>query len=376
MIVCKFGGSSLCDADGFRRVAAIVRANKERKIVVVSAVGKRHSEDEKVTDMLYRAYRNSEQREMLWQAVCRRYAEIAKDLGVAWVAPPPFCCADGLAAWLSVGEYCSARLLAAYLSWRFVDAKDLFVFSTSGVLQEKLTMDRLSGLSKYTVVPGFYGATMDGTICTFSRGGSDVSAAWIAAVHRADLYENWTDVDGVLGCDPRVVRMKPIDQMSYNEAALMARLGAQVLHPDCILPVERAGVPLWVGNSRNPNAKGTLISEQVASAPMVCGLRDCLWLRHTEIRQIPFEGWMQVGQNYLVGDGDERVPSTLWGYAEVESGALLCCLHPSQLVLDRVQNLCKSLFWIQKGDTGIAKVSPDEFDIAYLTVAEVCLSLA
>ena len=271
--VVKFGGSSLADAAQFRKVAAIIKSDAKRKFVVPSAPGKRFSDDIKVTDMLYKCcdlagsgVDFSED----FQKIRDRYNGIISDLGVDISLEEEF---ENIISELknrpakdfaaSRGEYLNGKVLAAYLGFNFVDAADVIIFDTKGILMldetVKAVRSKLSGLDN-AVIPGFYGRTTEGYIKTFSRGGSDVTGSIIANAVKADIYENWTDVSGFLVADPRIVE-KPdvIEVITYRELRELAYMGASVLHEDAIFPVRSAGIPINIRNTNRPEDAGTMI---------------------------------------------------------------------------------------------------------------------
>ncbi|MDE6775886.1 MAG: aspartate kinase, partial [Ruminococcus sp.] len=271
--VVKFGGSSLADAEQFRKVADIIKSDSRRKFVVPSAPGKRFSDDIKVTDMLYKCC------ELAgggidftedFQMIKDRYNGIISDLGVDISLDSEFAeitaelktrPAKDYAA--SRGEFLNGKVLAAYLGYNFVDAADVIVFDTKGrlLLDETIKAVRtgLKGLDN-AVIPGFYGRTTEGIIRTFSRGGSDVTGSIIANAVNADIYENWTDVSGFLVADPRIVENpEPIETITYRELRELAYMGASVLHEDAIFPVRSAGIPINIRNTNRPEDNGTMI---------------------------------------------------------------------------------------------------------------------
>lgn len=271
--VVKFGGSSLADAEQFRKVAAIIKSDDKRRYVVPSAPGKRFSEDIKVTDMLYKCCELagsgvdfSDDLRMIKD----RYNGIIADLGVDISLDAEFdIIADQLKSRpardyaASRGEFLNGKLLAAYLGFNFVDAADVIVFNTKGKLLLDETVravrSRLKGLEN-AVIPGFYGKTTEGIIKTFSRGGSDVTGSIIANAVNAEIYENWTDVSGFLVADPRIVDdPEAIDVITYRELRELAYMGASVLHEDAIFPVRSAGIPINIRNTNKPEDKGTMI---------------------------------------------------------------------------------------------------------------------
>ncbi|MBQ9390151.1 MAG: aspartate kinase [Synergistaceae bacterium] len=275
----KFGGTSLADASQIRKAAEIVKANPERKYLVASAPGKRFSDDVKVTDLLYSCYsefaRGNDYSEVLAK-IKERYASIITELGISFdigaeidaieqelrTYPP----ADYLA---SRGEYINSKIIAEFLGWPFVDAAEVIFFNENGFFDgEKTFMTvnaRLRDLPN-AVIPGFYGSMPDGKIHTFSRGGSDVTGSIVARSVNADVYENWTDVSGMLSADPRIVDSpRPIEYITYTELRELSYMGASVLHEDAVFPVRKAGIPINIRNTNRPDDNGTLIAASLPS---------------------------------------------------------------------------------------------------------------
>lgn len=279
--VVKFGGSSLASAEQFKKVGKIIRADASRKFVVPSAPGKRFSGDTKVTDMLYSCYgaaiREKKFADQL-QEIRGRYQEIIEGLGLDFSLDQDFekirenfgkKIGRDYAA--SRGEYLNGKIMAAYLGYEFIDAVDVIRFGEDGSFDEETTNQLLAKRledSKGAVIPGFYGAKADGTIVTFSRGGSDVSGSLVALAVGADLYENWTDVSGFLIADPRIVKNpRSIETITYKELRELSYMGASVLHEDAIFPVRKAGIPINIRNTNAPEDKGTLIVEGTCRQP-------------------------------------------------------------------------------------------------------------
>ena len=276
MKVCKFGGSSMASGETVKRVAEIIRSDDARKYIVVSAPGKRFKEDIKITDSLLNAYRESRKGTPLaglLQPIFDRFVGIADDLGISDKVDLPAVfreIKDGIALSpipdyaAAQGERLSAMLLAAYLGYEFVDAREIVRFAEDGQFNAEYTNDiarkRLSQNASGVVIPGFYGSTSSGMIRTFSRGGSDVSGAIVARAIKADIYENWTDVNGFLTADPRIVENpKPIPELSYRELRELSYMGANVLHPESIFPVRKANIPINIKNTFEPENPGTMI---------------------------------------------------------------------------------------------------------------------
>lgn len=263
MIVCKFGGSSLADAGRVRACAEILRADAARRFAVVSAPGKRFAGDEKITDLLLRAA-GGDARAL--DTALERFAAMAAQLGVNMegelrraAAEVPIRGTDYAA---SRGEYLCALLLAKYLGWAFVDAAEVICLRAGRDDVEESCARLLRRLKplRNAVIPGFYGADAAGGIRTFPRGGSDITGALVAAALGARLYENWTDVDGLRSADPQLVEgTVRVPTISYRQMRLLSRMGAQVLHPDSLFPVMRAGIPTALKDSFHPERPGTLV---------------------------------------------------------------------------------------------------------------------
>ena len=273
--VVKFGGSSLASAEQFKKVGNIIHQDESRRYVVPSAPGKRFSADTKVTDMLYGCYAAAEAGEDFSEKLSEireRYQEIIDGLNLDFsldkdfeVIRSEFERKAGRDYAASRGEFLNGKIMAAYLGYEFVDAAEVVRFNDDGSFNDEVTNELLSGrLSQIerAVIPGFYGAREDGTVVTFSRGGSDVSGSLVALAVNADLYENWTDVSGFLIADPRIVKKpKSIETITYKELRELSYMGASVLHEDAIFPVRKAGIPINIKNTNAPQDKGTLIVE-------------------------------------------------------------------------------------------------------------------
>ena len=276
--VVKFGGSSLADAGQFRKVADIVLAEPERRFVVASAPGKRHSSDIKVTDMLYGCYDlavKGESFDKEFEAIEERFNSIIRELGLELSLEKEFSNIKNAFAHragrdyaASRGEYLNSIILASFLGYDFVDPAGYIRFDEAGVFDLETTRSllapKLSSL-EHAVIPGFYGSMPNDTIKTFSRGGSDVTGSIVAMAVNAVIYENWTDVSGFLICDPRIVdKPKPITTITYRELRELAYMGAGVLHEDAIFPVRQAGIPINIRNTNHPEDKGTFIVSETA----------------------------------------------------------------------------------------------------------------
>lgn len=289
-IVAKFGGSSVAESRQISKVKAIIDADTRRRIVVVSAPGKRQPTEAKITDLLYLCH------EMVAMStdVCEpfglfrdRFAEIASELQLSSAVPDEIdrfgkelvngCSRDYTA---SRGEYFSARLIAEYLGAEFIDPAEYLLIRANGIIDpesyQKLG-DRLSDPTALYVMAGFYGHDDSGEVKTFSRGGSDISGAIAARAAAAILYENWTDTSGILMADPRIVdNPKTIEEISFREIREMSYMGASVFHDEAILPVQEASIPIRIKNTNVPGDAGTLItptlSEQTVTLTEIAGI--------------------------------------------------------------------------------------------------------
>ncbi|MBQ7625229.1 MAG: aspartate kinase [Clostridia bacterium] len=270
----KFGGSSLSDSSHFKQFKNIVLSDGQRKVVVVSAPGKRFKDDHKITDLLYLCGAHKQYGvgfDEIFGIIVSRYKEIADNCGIGFDLDSEFSelkrkissgiSADELA---SRGEYLSAKLAAAYLGYEFHDSADLIFFNYDGTLDKEKTYKAIQ--RAYTgrgmVIPGFYGSMPNGSIRTFTRGGSDITGALAAAALTADVYENWTDVSGILIADPKIVKNPPaISHITYNELRELSFIGAQVMHEDAVFPVRETNIPLNIRNTNDPSNPGTMIME-------------------------------------------------------------------------------------------------------------------
>lgn len=271
--VAKFGGTSLADASQFKKVYDIVKNDEERKFIVVSAPGKRFKEDNKITDLLYLTYAHTKYSvpyDPVLTFIEERFLKIKEDLGLSIDLKNEFeiirqnldnkCDEDYI---VSRGEYLSALLLSEYLGCKFIDAKDLVCFNYDGNINLEKTKENLNLIKEQyakVVIPGFYGSYPDKAVKTFSRGGSDITGAIVASILNVDMYENWTDVSGLLIADPRIVKNpKQIKKITYKELRELSYMGASVLHDEAIFPVRQAGIPINIKNTNEPDNIGTII---------------------------------------------------------------------------------------------------------------------
>ena len=273
--VVKFGGSSLASAAQFEKVGAIVRAESSRRFVVPSAPGKRYAKDTKVTDMLYGCYALAAEDKdfsLELRAIKERYEEIINGLKLELSLDNEFVKIEsnfkahaGKDYAASRGEYLNGIIMAAYLGFEFVDAAEVVKFKEDGEFDAQLTNDILSERLKNmpnAVIPGFYGSNPDGSVRTFSRGGSDITGSIVAKAVQDDVYENWTDVSGFLIADPRIIpNPEKIETITYRELRELSYMGASVLHEEAIFPVRREGIPINIRNTNDPDDSGTWIVE-------------------------------------------------------------------------------------------------------------------
>lgn len=285
MKVAKFGGTSLADAHQIRKVLAIIQSDPERQCIVVSAPGKRNPEDQKITDLLYEWHRHQGLRlssDEIRQIIEPRYAEIIRDLGLEFDLKSELseinrAIGDGASPdyAASRGEYLNGKIVAHALGYEFIDATCIHLNQQGHYLKvDERLQSVLQG--RKVVIPGFYGSLPDGSIKTFSRGGSDITGAIIARAVRADIYENWTDVSGLLTADPRVVACpRKIKVVTYRELRELSYMGANVLHEEAIFPAQEAGITIHIRNTNDPGESGTYIvanRNQQESANVITGV--------------------------------------------------------------------------------------------------------
>ncbi len=289
MKVVKFGGSSLASAEQYRKVAAIVKADPERCYVVASAPGKRSAEDIKITDMLYECYRLASKKQPfdeVFSKIEQRYDEIIAELGLDMSLQEEY---DEIRMALrtragedyvaSRGEYLGSMILARFLGFTFIDAESGIFFRADGSFDGErtyATVDAILANVDCAVIPGFYGSMPNGTIKTFTRGGGDISGAIVARSVHADVYENWTDVSGMLMADPRIVKNpRVIEEITYRELRELAYMGASVMHEEAVFPVQEAHIPINIRNTNAPDDPGTMIvprSDKIDMETVITGV--------------------------------------------------------------------------------------------------------
>ena len=334
--ITKFGGSSVADAGQFKKVKRIIEADEGRRFVVVSAAGKRNSEDNKITDLLYlvdahRTYHVD--CTPLLADIKQRFVDIATELGLNYPMAEKF---DEFAAHIkeysteyivSRGEYFTARLMSEYLGLPFADAAEYVRFHHDGSLDMERTCDRIHDLvvrEGSFVLPGFYGATSEGDIKLFSRGGGDITGAIAARALNADLYENWTDVSGFLTADPSAIR-----RITFDEMHELSYMGASVLHEEAIFPVREANIPIAILNTNHPEERGTIIQERVEPTeddPVITGIagkKDFLTVHIAKAKMGSSVGLLAralaIFERY--GVSVEHVPTGIDSFGVVVNGA-------------------------------------------------------
>ena len=271
--VAKFGGSSLADADQFRKVREIIESDSARRYIVPSAPGKRNNDDRKITDLLYLCHTHVQQTvpfDDVFGIIQERYLRILHALGLPFDLEPELDTvkkqiASGASAdfTASRGEYLNGLIMSELLGYDFIDPVEVIFFDERGYLDgektQKAIHKRLDGHER-AVIPGFFGADTHGDVKTFTRGGSDITGALVSRGVHADIYENWTDVSGLLMTDPSIVKNpKPIDTVTYRELRELAYMGAKVLHDEAIFPVREANIPVCIKNTNRPEDPGTMI---------------------------------------------------------------------------------------------------------------------
>ena len=279
--VVKFGGSSLASSEQYKKVGEIIRADADRRYVVPSAPGRRYASDTKVTDMLYSCYHQAASGQDFTQTLANireRYEEIVLGLSLSVPLDKEFQIIEenirngiGEDYAASRGEYLNGIVMAAYLGIPFVDAADVVAFDENGDFDSRKTDVQIAAALEDTemaVIPGFYGSRPDGSIKTFSRGGSDITGSLVAKAVHADLYENWTDVSGFLMADPRIVKDPvTISTITYREMRELSYMGASVLHEDAVFPLRKEGIPINVRNTNCPDDPGTMVVESTCNKP-------------------------------------------------------------------------------------------------------------
>ena len=310
--------------------------------MVVSAAGKRNSGDNKITDLLYlvdahRTYHVD--CTPLLDDIKQRFVDIATELKLSYPMAEKF---DEFAAGIqthsteyivSRGEYFTAQLMSEYLGFPFADAADYVRFHHDGTLDMERSCERIHDLvvrEGCFVLPGFYGATSEGDVKLFSRGGGDISGSIVARALNADLYENWTDVSGFLTADPRIVpRPRAIRRITFDEMHELSYMGASVLHEEAIFPVREANIPIAILNTNHPEERGTIIQERVEPEegdPVITGIagkKDFLTVHVSKTKMSNSVGVLSAALNIFerYGVSVEHVPTGIDSFGIVVNGA-------------------------------------------------------
>lgn len=293
MIVCKFGGTSVANAAQYYKIKKIIESNPKREVIVVSAPGKDDNHSIKMTDLLYQTYdalQEGKDASKSFDEVIQRFNEIQVECGLD-ISDELIKFKEHLSKntsideLVSIGEKTNAQILARYLDLPFIDAKDIIKLNDNGSVNTQATFNLILDTCKIyhsCIIPGFYGSNVKGEIKILGRGGSDITGALVAAALNAEVYENWTDVSGVLMADPRVIAYaKSIEKMTYSELRELTFMGASVLHEEAVLPVKKQNIPLNIRNTNEPDHPGTIILDTIPQEGLtdqfitgVSGLKD------------------------------------------------------------------------------------------------------
>ena len=340
--VAKFGGSSVANAEQFRKVKSIVQADDERRFVVVSASGKRFDGDNKLTDLLLLVNAHLEYHvdcTALLKDIEQRFVDIRDELGLKYPIEEKFEEFSSVIKSLSPeyivsrGEWFTGRLMAEYLGIPFLDAADVIVFHHDGTVDMERTAtyvrDAVARLGTF-VLPGFYGSTVDGTVKLFERGGGDITGAILARCLDAGLYENWTDVSGFMAADPRIVdEPRSIHRITFDEMRELSYMGASVLQEEAIFPVREVGIPIQIKNTNDPEARGTVIRETAAERKRehlitgIAGKKDFMSVHIQKAHMSNSVGFLKralaIFERY--GVSVEHVPTGVDSFGVVVNGA-------------------------------------------------------
>ena len=364
--VVKFGGSSLASAEQFKKVGNIIRKEESRRYVIPSAPGKRTPDDTKVTDMLYSCYGQAilgedaeRDFEEQLEAIKERYNSIIRGLNLDLSLDEEFKTIRtnfskkiGRDYAASRGEYLNGIIMAAYLGYEFIDAAEVIVFDENGDFDgdetHKILSERLENTER-AVIPGFYGAKPDGSIQTFSRGGSDITGSIVAKAVHADMYENWTDVSGFLIADPRIIKNpKPIDVITYRELRELSYMGATVLHEDAIFPVRKEGIPINIRNTNEPDNSGTWIVESTCqkSKFVITGIAGKRGFCSVNIEKDMMNSEIGFGRRILQAFEDNGI-----SFEHVPSGidTMTVFVHQDEF-MDKEQNVVAAIHRLAKPD--------------------------
>lgn len=344
--VVKFGGSSVANAAQIKKIKQIVEQDGNRNLLVISACGKATPDDNKITDLLYLCHAHLQYNvscDHIFSLIKERFLSIKNDLNLSWdiekeldLLKEELNKNTDLDYLVSRGEYFTARLVSEYLGYQFVDAKDLIFFNFDGSIDyEKIQAKLKEVLQQYPkiIVPGFYGSLPNHAIKIMSRGGGDVSGSILANAMDADVYENWTDVSGIMSADPRIVNQpEPIELITYNELRELSYMGASVLHEEAIFPVKHKNIPIHILNTNDPNSKGTIIVDQIKQQPAehkaitgIAGKKDfsIIHIRkiHMSNKVTTIRNALQVMEEYKINV--EHIPTGIDSFSLVVESASL-----------------------------------------------------
>lgn len=282
--VVKFGGSSVANSNQFIKVRNIVKSDENRRFIVISAIGKENKEDYKITDLLYLCYAHIKYNispNSIFDLIYNKIIKVKNDLNLNLDIENELNKLKlelnsniELDYLVSRGEYFTSLMMACFLDYKFVDAKDLIFFNYDGSINYEKTNEEFLKI-KYdkVVIPGFYGSLPNGKIKVMDRGGGDVTGAIVANIANASVYENFTDVSGILMADPKIVKNpKEINFISYSELRELSYMGANVLHEEAVFPVKEKGIPIHILNTNNPTSKGTIIQDEIVEDKVITGI--------------------------------------------------------------------------------------------------------
>jgi len=409
MKVAKFGGSSVANAEQILKLVDIIKADRDRRIVVVSAPGKRFSADIKVTDLLIalaEAVIAGQSYEVELAAVVGRYAEIQQDLDLdpsivaeieadlnGRIAERSSNDAQFMDTIKASGEDNNAKIIAKVfvnqgLPARYVDPKDAGMllsddFGNAQVLPESYEkLSTLQNEKEIVIFPGFFGYTKNGEVATFPRGGSDITGAIVAAAVKAEVYENFTDVDSVFALDPRIVPKAPaINLLTYREMRELSYAGFGVFHDEAIVPAVQAKVPICIKNTNRPAAPGTMIvADRKYQHGEVTGIASAGGFTSLFLSKYMMNRELGFGRRLLQILEEERLsfehaPSGIDNMSVILESAAFSA-EKEQRVLDRIQNELKVDDVTVEHGLSLIMIVGEGMRYAVGVAAEACASLA
>lgn len=374
LVVSKFGGSSVANTTQFKKVKSIVLGHESRNAVIVSALGKKEKGDSKITDLLYLLHAHLKYNvhyDSIWELITSRFMKVKNELELTFDLESEFIKLKGELSkdmseeyLVSRGEYLTAKLMSEYLGYTFVDAADLIKFNYDGSVNYELSYSLIDkAFIKYgkVCIPGFYGSYPNGTIKTFSRGGSDISGAIIASGLKATYYENWTDVSGILMADPRIIpNAKIIKEITYTELRELSYMGANVLHEETVFPVQTCNIPIKILNTNAPLDPGTIIREDCTDKSQIItgisGKKNFTSFNITKEQKVSklksLKNVLNIFESFQLEV--EHIPTSIDSFSVVVSSSEV--------------NKCKyDLLTVLKNDSSVQDVTIDE-DIALVAV--------